>query len=77
MKTWKKLAQIPDLGPCTVKELTDLEATRARRRGHNVMPISTGFVCLYQDDALVGVCGSDVARCAAEGLPLPSNPTLG
>jgi hypothetical protein len=72
MKTWKQQAQIPGVGLCTVKELTDLDATRGRRQNLKVMPISTGFVCLYINEQFVGVCGSAyalarviVAPCAA------------
>lgn len=74
MKTWKQPVDLPGMGLCTVKELTDRDATRERRKGVNAMPISTGFVCLYRDDVFVGTCGSYYAACAARGAPLPNHP---
>ena len=64
MKIWKeniKLTKGAIKGLCEVRESTDGETERARKKGINYMPISHGFVNLFQDGKFVGVCGSNYA----------------
>ena len=63
MKTWKNKIELDGLGVCTVKELSDQEASRIRSRSKDpVMPVSTGFINLYKNGVFAGTCGVSYAE---------------
>lgn len=57
MKIWKQKVKIPKIGVCVIKEFEDHETNDS-----SMLPISMGFVNLYQNKKHIGWCGRFYAK---------------